>query len=326
MKYSVDTYRLYQSEKRFAHTVRIHVRMKEPVDIDVLEQAVNTAIRRYPYFAVRVSVDEDGGYVLVPNDKRIVVMPTAEKMPKVGSDAVNNHLILVDCSGNDIFFNISHTMCGGKGFLPWVMTNVYEYVKEKYNVEPYAPEVRKPDDDLLPGETSEPTMDMLTTEAPVYKRKFQKAPVLGLDYLNGLFNPFKRNPNYTVLTVDQNDLLKVIKANDSSVLSFFFIIFARALDRVFPEKDRVIVAEAAHNMRDSVGLPNTHCDFLSHVYVDYDRDDLKGDLEKLGTRTRGQMILQTDPSVSHEQVRKLFELYEAVDREHGLKAKRKYMA
>ena len=110
MKYSVDTYRLYQSEKRFAHTVRIHVRMKEPVDIDVLEQAVNTAIRRYPYFAVRVSVDEDGGYVLVPNDKRIVVMPTAEKMPKVGSDAVNNHLILVDCSGNDIFFNISHTM------------------------------------------------------------------------------------------------------------------------------------------------------------------------------------------------------------------------
>ncbi|SEL79481.1 virus core-spike protein lambda-2 (L2), partial [Butyrivibrio sp. ob235] len=153
MKYSVDTYRLYQSEKRFAHTVRIHVRMKEPVDIDVLEQAVNTAIRRYPYFAVRVSVDEDGGYVLVPNDKRIVVMPTAEKMPKVGSDAVNNHLIFVDCSGNDIFFNISHTMCGGKGFLPWVMTNVYEYVKEKYNVEPYAPEVRKPDDDLLPGET-----------------------------------------------------------------------------------------------------------------------------------------------------------------------------
>ena len=88
MKYSVDTYRLYQSEKRFAHTVRIHVRMKEPVDIDVLEQAVNTAIKRYPYFAVRVSVDEDGGYVLVPNDKRIVVMPTAEKMPKVGSDAV----------------------------------------------------------------------------------------------------------------------------------------------------------------------------------------------------------------------------------------------
>ena len=82
MKHSIDTYRLYQSEKMFSHTVRIHVRMKGTVDIAVLDQAVNTAIKRYPYFAVRVSLDGDGGYVLLPNDKRIVVMPTGKKMPK----------------------------------------------------------------------------------------------------------------------------------------------------------------------------------------------------------------------------------------------------
>ena len=326
MKYSVDTYRLYQSEKYFSHTVRIHVRMKDEIDIKVLDHAVNSAIRRYPYFAVRVTVDEDGGYLLVPNDKKIVVMPTAEKMPMIGSGEINNHLLFVDCSGKDIFFNISHTMCGGRGFQPWVMTNVYEYVKEKYNVEPFAPEIRKPDSDFLPGETEEPTMDMLTTEEPIYNRKIQKAPVLGMDYLTGVFVPIKRNPNYMVVVINQQDLLKVSKANDSSVLSLFFVLFARVLDRVFPEKERVIVGEAAHNLRDSVGLPNTHCDFLSHIYVDYDRDSLNGDLEKLGTRTRGQFILQTDPTVSHAQVRKLFELYEEVDKERGLKAKRKYMA
>ena len=326
MKYSVDTYRLYQSEKYFAHTVRIHVRMKDEVDIDILDNAVNSAIRRYPYFAVRVTVDEDGGYILVPNDRKIVVMPTAEKKPRLGSSSINDHLLFVDCSGKDIFFNISHTMCGGRGFQPWVMTNVYEYVKEKYNVELSAPKIRKPDSDLLPGETDEPAMDMLTTEEEIYKRKSKKAPVLGMDYLKGLFIPIKRDPNYMVVTVNQQDLLKVSKVNDSSVLSLFFIVFARVLDRVFPEKDRVIVGEAAHNPRESVGLPNTHCDFLSHVYVDYDRDSLYDDLEKLGTRTRGQIILQTDPTVSHAQIRKLFEQYEEVDKEHGLKAKRKYMA
>ena len=72
MKYSIDTYRLYQSEKRFAMTVRIHVRMKDEVDINALDKAVNSAIKRYPYFAVSVSVDENGGYVLVPNNKKIV--------------------------------------------------------------------------------------------------------------------------------------------------------------------------------------------------------------------------------------------------------------
>ena len=40
MKYSVDTYRLYQSEKYFAHTVRIHVRMKDEVDINVLDKGL----------------------------------------------------------------------------------------------------------------------------------------------------------------------------------------------------------------------------------------------------------------------------------------------
>ena len=326
MKYSVDTYRLYQSEKFFHYSVRTHVRMKEPVDMDVLDHAVNAAIKRYPYFAVQVTVDEDGGYVLSPNDRKVVVMKTENKVPQLGSERVNKHLLYVDCSGNDIFFNISHTMCGGKGLLPWIMTNLYEYVTEKYHVELDAPGIRKPDSDLLDGEILEPTMDMLTTESPIYVRKNIKAPVLGMDYLNGLINPFKRNPNYRVIAVDQSDMLKVTKVNDSSVLSFFFIICARVLDRFFPEKDRVIVAEAAHNMRDSIGLPNTHCDFLSHVYVDFDRDKLYGDLEKLGTMTRGQIILQTDPSVSHRQVRQLFELYEETDRQHGLKAKRKYMA
>ena len=326
MKYSVDTYRLYQSEKYFTHTVRIHVRMKDEVDIDVLDKAVNSAIRRYPYFAVRVTVDEDGGYVLVPNSKKIAVIPTADKMPMVGSSSINDHLLYVDCSGKDIFFNISHTMCGGRGFQPWVMTNVYEYVRLKYNVEPYAPDIRKADSDLLPGETDEPSMYMLTTEEPISKRQIKKAPVLRLDYLKGVFIPVKRDPNYLVVTVRQQDLLKVAKMNDSSVLSLFFILFARTLDKVFPAKSRHIVGEAAHNLRESVGLPNTHCDFLSHVYVDYDRDGLGGDLEQLGTKTRGQIILQTDPTVSHAQVRKLFELYEEVDKVHGLKAKRKYMA
>ena len=217
-------------------------------------------------------------------------------------------------------------MCGGKGFQPWVMTNVYEYVREKYNVEPHAPEIRKPNSDLLPSETTEPTMDMLTTEEPIYKRKITKAPVLIFDYLKGVFIPIKRNPNYMVLTINQKDFLKTAKMNDSSVISLFFILFARTLDKVFPEKDKVIVGETAHNPRESMGIPNSHCDFLSHVYVGYDRDTLYDDLEKLGTKTRGQFILQTDPTISHSEIKKLFKLYENIDKEPTLKAKRKYMA
>ena len=326
MKYSIDTYRLYQSEKMFSHTVRIHVRMKDEVDPGALDRAVNNAMQRYPYFAVKVSLDDDGGYVLLPNDKEIVVMPTTEKLPKLGSKAVNEHLIYADFEGKDIYLNISHTMCGGKGFQPWVMTTMYEYVKEKYNVEADAPGIWKVGSDLLPGETAEPTMEMLSKEPPIYDRKVEKAPILAMDYLNGLMNPFKRKPNYRVFVIDQKDLMKVAKQNDSSVITFFFIVFARVLNRFFSKKYKTIVGEGAHNPRESMGLPNTHCDFLSHIYLNFDRDKLGGDLEMLGTMARGQVILQTDPSISHAEVRKLFNLYEEIDKEHGIKNKRKYMA
>ena len=326
MKHSIDTYKLYQSEKLFSHTVRIHVRMKDETDIAVLDQAVNTAIKRYPYFAVRVTLDEDGGYVLLPNDKRVVVMPTRKKMPKLGSKAVNGHLLYADCEGKDIYLNISHSMCGGKGFQPWVMTTIYEYVKEKYNIDPDAPGIQKPDSGLLPGEAAEPTIEMLSKEPPVFKRKAEKAPVPAMDYLNGLINPFMRKPNYRVFVINQADLVKVARQKDSSVIALFFIVLARVLDRFFSKKDKIIVGECAHNPRESLGLPNTHCDILSHLFVNFDRDLLDRDLETIGTMTRGQIILQTDPSVSHVEVRKMFSLYDAVDQKHGIKNKRKYMA
>lgn len=310
----------------FCHTVRIHVRMKEEVDLAVLDKAVNTAIKRYPYFAVRVALGEDGGYVLLPNKKRVVVMPTGKKIPNLSSEAVNEHLLYADCEGKDIYLNISHSLCGGKGFQPWVMTTIYEYVKEKYNVEPDAPGIQKPDSEPRPGETAEPAMEMLSEEQPIFKRKPEKIPMLGADYMNGLMNPFMRKPNYRVFVIDRDNLIKIAKQNDASVITVFFIVFARVFNRFFSKKYGTIVGECAHNPRESMGLPDSHGDFLSHIFVKFDRTMLDRDLETLGTMTRGQIILQTDPSVSHAEIRKLFSLYEAVDNEHGIKNKRKYMA
>ena len=81
MKYSFDTYSLYKDEKRFAFVVRAKVRMKETVDIDVLRVAANKAIKRYPYFAVKIEIDENGAYVRVPNDKEVAVLEMGNKTP-----------------------------------------------------------------------------------------------------------------------------------------------------------------------------------------------------------------------------------------------------
>nr|MCR5604963.1 hypothetical protein [Lachnospiraceae bacterium] len=288
MKYSIDTYGLYKDEKRFAFVVRAKVRMKERVDIAVLRTAANKAIKRYPYFAVKIEVDESGAYVRVPNDKEVVVLQMGRTTPNLGSEEVNGHLLFLECDGRDIYFNISHSMCGGRGLQPWIMTTVWQYVADKYGVSPIAPAIRKPGEPLLDGETDEPTLEMLPKEEPIYEYKSQDPKVLIGDYMNGMFNPFVKNNNYRVLTLSQKEILSFTKGNDSSVAGFFMIVVAKALDKLLPEKVNVIGGEIAHNMSANIGLKNAHCDILSHIHIDYTRKQLKMDMDKLGTMTRGQ--------------------------------------
>ncbi len=68
-------------------------------------------------------------------------------------------------------------------------------------------------------------------------------------------------------------------------------------------------------------MPNTHCDLLSHVHIDYDRKYFDYDMEKLGTLTRSMIMLQTDPSVSSYELRDVFAHRAAIDEVSGLKNK-----
>ena len=324
--HSLDTYRLYADEKTFSFAVRVRVVMKEQVDIHALDRAVNRAIRRYPYFSVKVRLDGDGAYILVPNESPVAVITSSKDLPRLGSREVNEHLAFVDCKGRNIFFNISHSLCGGKGFMPWVMTNVYEYVRERYGTEPFAPGINKWDSELLPTETMEPSPETLTDEPPIYEYKSKKPVVMIGDYMNGMYNPFARHPNYRIFAIKQADLLPFIKNNDSSVASFFLIAMAKTMDKVLPPKNKVIGGEIAHNPRESLGIPDAHVDILSHVHIDYEREMLGQSIEKLGTMTRGQIILQTDPSVSHGQLRRQLGFYEELDKIKGIAEKRRYYA
>ncbi len=89
------------------------------------------ATQRYPYFKKRITVNEEGAYVLLDNNSEIAVFKTKKNNPEIGSEEVNNHILYVDYEDRDIYFNISHSFAGGKGIQPWVMTCVYQYIKDK---------------------------------------------------------------------------------------------------------------------------------------------------------------------------------------------------
>jgi len=323
MKHSFASYCLYKISAVCKYVIRTKVKMKDPVDIDILRKAVNIASRRYPYFMVKLSIDEEGSYVLKPNDNDIVVIPTSKNNPDLCSKEVNYHLIYVDCQGKDIYFNFSHALAGGKGKTPWIMTCVYQYVKDKYGIKPNAPSIRKPESPLLEGETAEPTLEMSQGSKSFNQERFKGGKMLLGDYLNQIINPFNQGEEYFEIEFKQKDIMKYAKNTDNSVLSLFVVLMFKAMAKVFPKENK-IVCESFHNPTNNMGLFNTYTNVLSHILFLFTKDMQNWDLEKLGTVTRGSMYLQIDPMFSRTEVQKYIEFANEIDKIKGYKNKIKY--
>lgn len=324
MKKHYDAYQLYRIEKFIKYSARIKVIMKDEVDFDVLSKSINMAAKRYPYFCKEIVIDSDGSYDLIDNSRPIVVIKTRDKLPLLGSNEVNKHLIYVDSQGREINFNICHALAGGRGFTPWIETSLYQYIKDKYHIEVNAPNINKPDSPLLPNEDIEISLDNFRIEKPIKLKRKYRGKALLLEYINGLINPLVRKPQYFTFSFNQKDIMKYAKGNDSSVCSAFVIFMFKAMCKVLPLSNKIIEAQIAHNPTENFGLKNIHSDILSHLHIVFKREMENWDDEKLGAIARSQIYLQTDPSVSCNEIIKRMQSYEKLDSIKGYRNKKKY--
>lgn len=122
----------YISSEKMPFTIRIEVGLKESVSELSLQYAVSMAMKRYPYFAIRVT-EKEGEYLAESNEKPVVVYPGPVIYP-LGSDNVNNHLLALSYFENKIFFYTSHVITDGGGFFPLIKTVLYYYLCDRYQL------------------------------------------------------------------------------------------------------------------------------------------------------------------------------------------------
>ncbi len=145
MKNNPDSYLLYEYMNKLPFTVRMKACLDEGIDEKILTKAAQEAIGRFPYFAVKVGLDEGQNYTLEHNDKPIAVLPEKNERMILGSSEVNGHLFVITYKDNCIWFNFSHSICGAVGGLFFVKTTLYLYMTEKYG------HIDPPKDIKLPG-------------------------------------------------------------------------------------------------------------------------------------------------------------------------------
>ena len=131
MKYiTASNYFHLGSNSENSTTLVIRTVMKEPVRRDELISAAEQAVRRFPWFAVRLCEGENG-LEYRENDSPLPVFPLEKgKQYHLGSEETNGYLFRISYGGNAIVLSQHHMVTDGKGMSEFLKTLLYYYLKE----------------------------------------------------------------------------------------------------------------------------------------------------------------------------------------------------
>ncbi|MGN0995717.1 MAG: hypothetical protein ACI4PG_02310 [Candidatus Ventricola sp.] len=321
-----DTYLLYETRSQAASntSIRFALEISEDVDGAILGEAVNEAIRRFPYFSVRIEV-RDGSFIFVPNSLPIVVMETRAPAAALGSEAVNYHLNYVDYLDDTIYFNVSHSITDAAGYMPFIKSVLYQYLIRAHSDEPLSCEgIWLPDSGPVPGEFDFPSAADLPESDFSYATQAQMGYFPAQDYMQAMGNPDPRNDGYYCVSIKQREFMKYIHSNDASPAAIVSVFMFKALAPLLPREADALSAGIAFNFRKGVNCANAYHSISTALHANYKRSYLDIPVDRLGTMTRGMIILQSQPENSVIHMKNVLKFYQKVDSLSTIEEKRRF--
>ena len=325
MKHNPDIYLLYEYMDKVPYTLRMKVRLDDTVDARILSDISKEAFTRFPYFSVKVSLDEGENYKLDHNDRPIAVLPEEKRKLMLGSDEVNNHLFVITYKKDTIWFSCSHSFCGAFGALFWVKTTLYLYMCRKYG------EIEAPDDIKLPGtaiteeETYFPDVSSIPTDEPISRYDGGDTNLAMGRYLKYFLNPFAKDNYYYEIEIPSRDFMEYAASVDGSPNTVITAIMYKAVSGMFKEKDGTFLSgRISADYRKDIGAGQSYRDFVRFIHVKYEWSMKKEPIAKLNMRARGAIIKQNQPELAYERFRRLEEAHKGIDEQPNLKLKKKY--
>ncbi len=319
MKQNPDSYLLYEAGKFITYNFRLKFVMRQKVDAKALEMAANTAFKRFPYYAKRISILKNGEIELVDNPLPITVKQYSGKHPRMGTEEVNYHLFSIEYEGNDVYFNIYHGMCGGCGAMFFIKSTLWYYVREAFGVETEIGDIKTADTPFVDGETDYPDLETLTDDEPLGSIKKDSVYIPAADYVKQLVSMPFRDAKYYELELETKDFMKYARSNDGSPNSILSALMFRAICKVTsPKVAKAIRGNIICNYRADVGCPNTYHDLVRMLSVYYPRELESKTTEYLSTVTRSMMYVQMQPEFSSKIMKSIYKSMDDVDNKKGL--------
>ena len=168
-------------------------------------------------------------------------------------------------------------------------TLLYYYCEKRYGVTDHTG-IRTLDDTILPEETIDPmehlpSIDLSGRQAP------QTVPVFSLAADAGLTHS---STQIWDIEIPEEAFVSFSSANDASPGTMISILFARAIDALYPEREKIIMSRYSVNARPMLHAKETHHNCLSGVAFPYTDRVKTLPFKTQCTVHRGATFIQSD--------------------------------
>lgn len=278
---------LYVTSKENPNEIRIRIRIRDMVDPEILRNAVNTTMKRYPYFCVELQ-KKDGQYIFAENHRPVVITNSLHGVA-LNSVASNYHMIAFCWQDNWIILDVFHGMTDGTGAYEVVRTLLYYYCSERYNVKLKAECIRLVGDEIPAEEWDDPVSQR--TNLPLPRKNDQMSDALNLIASAGL----EDDHQHTVysIAVSESEFMKFNLDNDGSPGTMVSLLLSRAIAKLYPDVKDTIRITLCVNQRNALHSPLAHQSLVGGVFLEYKEEMCDWPLDKQATAYRGMVFAQT---------------------------------
>ena len=162
---------LYGAHEGFFSSFKLVVTMRHDVDHALLFNAVNSTMKRYPYFSVFPQKNGEG-IQLQFNETPVPVFKDG-RCVALGTKESDGHLLVFGCEGRRIILHASHYIADGMGISPLLLSVLYLYISTKYGTDGLnSKRILMPNDPISDAEYVYPFPDLpfLTDDAEARKK------------------------------------------------------------------------------------------------------------------------------------------------------------
>ena len=216
---------------RMDYTVRMCLRLTDPIDEGMLREAVVKTQKRFPYLSLRLRKN-DQTFWYEENPLPVVLLHTKERI-SLNSEQTNFHVWAVCWWKSCLYLDIFHGITDGTAMYMVLSTLLYYYCNQRYGVMDHTG-IRTLEDPILPGESDDPADHMPQLDPSMLKAP-QRPEAFSLTCDASLM---PSDPIIYDVEMPEQAFVRFSSAHDASPGTMVSILFSRAIDELFPERKK----------------------------------------------------------------------------------------